>query len=92
MCIQSLISLQNYRCEVEVSLEEDILDSDKGENSAKASLASTTCIRQTHKEEESKVHNEVINQKEEVQPSIIRYTPPQLRNNDNSESLRNKNP
>jgi hypothetical protein len=54
--------------EVEVSTEEDMLDSDKDENSPKVSLTSITCIRKTCKEDESKVLNKVIVQKEEVQP------------------------
>jgi hypothetical protein len=57
-----------------------MLDSDKDENSPKVSLASITCIRQSRKEDESKVLNKVIVQEEEVQPPIVQYTPPHLRN------------
>ena len=55
-----------------------MLDSDEDEKSLKISLATITCTRKTRKEEESRVHDKVIDQKE-VQPFIVRYTPPHLR-------------
>ena len=83
MCIQI-----QYHCkiidgkDVEVSLEEDMLDFDKDENSSKVSLATIACIRQTCKEEESRVRIEVIDQSEESQLAGASYTP-HLRNNGN---------
>jgi hypothetical protein len=57
-----------------------MLDSNKDEKYPKVSLASITCIRKSHKEDESKVFNKVIVQEEEVQRPIVQYTPPHLRN------------
>jgi hypothetical protein len=54
------------------------------------SLATITCTWQT-KEEESRVRNEVIGQKE-AQPYIVTYTPPHLRNNGNSLNIRDQKP
>jgi hypothetical protein len=74
MCTQTHISLQNYNGkEVQVVTEEDLLDIDEDENSPKVSLASITCIKQTHEEDKS----EVLVQEEK--PPIVRYTPPHMR-------------
>jgi hypothetical protein len=59
--------------EVQVSTEEDLLDTDEDENSPKVSLASTSCIKQTHKGDKS----DVLVQ--EDKPPIGRYTPPHMR-------------
>jgi len=66
---------------IEVVIEEDLLDYGEDENSSKVSLASITCIRQTLKEDASTVLNKGIVHKKEVQPPIVQYNPPPLRNN-----------
>jgi hypothetical protein len=48
-----------------------MLESDMDENSPKVSLATITCTKKTRKEEGSRVLNEVIGQKEEVQPPTV---------------------
>jgi hypothetical protein len=76
MCIQSLISLQNYRWEGSRGvIEEDMLDIDEDENSPKVSLAQSHALNKLVR----KMSQKVLVQEEEVQPPIVCYTPPHLR-------------